>query len=98
MKRRSFLATVASLFAAPFVAKKASGYQVAVDPVLNPGEPDRHSVRFVSTNTGRGNELMDRYINGETWKEQKFQLAKWQAWNEKMDNMMKTDFFTPPTP
>jgi hypothetical protein len=70
MKRRSFLATIAGIIAAPFVAKKA----IAETPAAKP------------------------YTVAVDWDSHRWELSKWQAWNEKMEEMTKTNLLSPPKP
>ena len=95
MTRRPFLASLPALFAAPFVAKKAE----AKDP-RSEVTPEQWAwkARAESIHTGKGNDLMDRYINGEKWDSHRWELSKWQAWNERVENMMKNDLFDTPKP
>jgi hypothetical protein len=62
MKRRSLLASLAAIFAAPFVAKAEAKprYKVVCDPVLNPGEADRHSISIVRLDPDGGVKTIAR--------------------------------------
>jgi hypothetical protein len=64
MKRRSFLATIAGIIAAPFVAKKAIAetpaakpYTVAVD-FARDSVPDRHSVTLMEVGSDGAKRVM----------------------------------------
>ena len=84
MKRRSFLASIAGIIAAPFVAKKAVAesppakpYAVAVDWCRD-SLPDRSSVQIVRVGPGTEREIVARFQS----EDYKHNLA---AWREKME-------------
>jgi len=87
MKRRSFLATIAGIFAAPFVAKKAVAatpkskpYTVAVDPSFSM-ENCRHAAALIRVGPDFEREVLDR------WDRTKESLPAWQERMRKHESL-----------